>query len=78
MKNVYEMIESHTKMVEEADRLQDNAITLGNQILEETKNWSIDELLKIYPKIEDSSMKYRLFLKIKGMQEDEKRELNTK
>lgn len=76
--NVDEMIKNHAEMVEEADRLQDKAIDLGKQILEETKDWSIDELLKIYPRIKDSSMKYRLFVKIKELQERRKRETNTK
>ncbi|PLS19429.1 hypothetical protein CVD28_03160 [Bacillus sp. M6-12] len=66
MKKLEEMINRHGAIIDKIEKLEDEKHELDKKILEETKNLNKEELLKIYPQIKSSEVKYQLFLRIKN------------
>lgn len=65
MSSVKSLIEKHTGIANEIEKLEEEKYSLQDEILKEIDGFSKDELYEIYPKLVDSSLKFKVFKMIK-------------
>jgi hypothetical protein len=67
MEQLNEIIEKHSELISQIEKLEDEKYLLADKIFEDTKMLDKGELLRLLAKIKESDLKFKLYQRIKAI-----------